>query len=130
MDTDENAVKVVDEFLSRFLINSESSGLMDNIDLRLMLTALNQVVHRNNIDQINLYQFHTLQAAIIAFSNENIVTAFDFFDGKNQKRTSDVRELIMDQKKNLDNVDKIMNNVKNQVNGNYRKMEDLLRMHE
>ena len=66
---------------------------------------------------------------MIAFSNEDMVTAFDFFDGKNQKRTSDVRELIMDQKKNLDNVDKIMRNVKTQVSNNYEKMEDLLRMH-
>lgn len=35
----------------------------------------------------------------------------------------------MDQKKNLDNVDTIMRNVKTQVTANYEKMEDLLRMH-
>ena len=102
---------------------------MDSLDLRLMLTALYQPVHRNNIDQLKLYQFHTLQSAIIAFSNEDIVTAFEFFDEKNEKRTRDVRELIMDQKKNLDNVDTIMRNVKMQVTSNYEKMEDLLRMH-
>jgi hypothetical protein len=33
---------------------------------------------------------------MIAFANEDMVTAFEFFDGKNQKRTTDVRDLIMD----------------------------------
>jgi len=40
MEEDEQSVEVVENFLKQFLINSESSGLMDSIDLRMMLTAL------------------------------------------------------------------------------------------
>ena len=40
METDKKTEKEVENFLHKFLINSESSGLMDSIDLRLMLTAL------------------------------------------------------------------------------------------
>ena len=39
MTTDENDVKIVQSFLEKFLIGSESAFL-DNIDIKLMLRAL------------------------------------------------------------------------------------------
>jgi hypothetical protein len=50
METDTCANIEVEKFLKKFLINSESSGLMDSIDLRLMLIAMFEKVHRSNID--------------------------------------------------------------------------------
>ena len=40
LETDDTTQQEVENFLNQFLINSESSGLTDSVDLRLMLTAL------------------------------------------------------------------------------------------
>ena len=94
MSADEQADTCVEEFLSKFLIGSESTFL-DNIDLVLMLKALPGPITTYNLKQISLFNFNILQSAIIAFLNEDIVNAFEFFDQKNRDRVSNVRDLII-----------------------------------
>lgn len=94
MSADEQADKCVEEFLEKFLIGSESTFL-DNIDLVLMLKALPGPITMYNLEQISLFNFHILQSSIIAYLNEDIVNAFEFFDTKNRDRVSNVRDLIL-----------------------------------
>jgi hypothetical protein len=103
---------------------------MDRVDLRLMLSALKINIIDDNIDQCKKFWFSKLQDSIIAFLNEDTVTAFGFFDDKNAERTSQINALIMKQKTNLDNVKFIMEKVKFQVDDNQTKVEEFLRMHE
>lgn len=103
MNADEQADQQVEDFLSKFLIGSESTFL-DNIDLVIMLKALPGKITKYNMHQISLFNFNILQSAIIAFLNEDIVNAFEFYDKKNRDRVSNVRDLIIRQKDNLDKV--------------------------
>jgi phosphoenolpyruvate carboxylase len=98
----------------KFLIGSESTFL-DNIDLQIMLKALPTPITKYNLQQAQLFNLNILQSAIIAYKNEEIVNAFDFFDIKNRDRVSNVRDLIMSQKKNLDSVQDLMMSVKENV---------------
>ena len=59
MNADEQADKCVEEFLSKFLIGSESTFL-DNIDLVLMLKALPGPITTYNLKQISLFNFNIL----------------------------------------------------------------------
>ena len=111
MNADEQADQQVEDFLSKFLIGSESTFL-DNIDLVIMLKALPGKITKYNMHQISLFNFNILQSAIIAFLNEDIVNAFEFYDKKNRDRVSNVRDLIISQKDNLDKVQDLMNSVK------------------
>ena len=72
MNADEQADTCVEEFLSKFLIGSESTFL-DNIDLVLMLKALPGPITTYNLKQISLFNFNILQSAIIAYLNDDIV---------------------------------------------------------
>ena len=47
--------------------------------------------------------------------NKDIVNAFEFFDVKNRGRVSNVRDLIMSQKKNLDKCKDLMEEVRTKV---------------
>ena len=59
MNADEQADTCVEEFLSKFLIGSESTFL-DNIDLVLMLKALPGPITTYNLKQISLFNFNIL----------------------------------------------------------------------
>ena len=83
-----------------------------------------------NIDNVKMFWFSKLQEAIIAFKNEDQVTAFGFFDLKNAERTQQISELILQQKTNLESVKVIMSHVKKAVDQNQAKVEEFLRMHE
>lgn len=89
-----------EDFLKMFLIGSESTFL-DSIDLILMLKCMPNEFVEYNIRQVKLYQLNILQQSIIAYMNDSIVESFEFFDLKNSLRVSNVRDLIMNQKKTL-----------------------------
>jgi len=97
-----------------FLIGSESTFL-DSIDLILMLKCMPNEFVEYNIGFVKLYQLNILQQSIIAYMNDSIVESFEFFDKKNSLRVSNVRDLIMNQKKHLEEVTSVMNEVKNCV---------------
>lgn len=83
-----------------------------------MLKALPGPITLYNLKQISYFNFNILQSAIIAFLNEDIVNAFEFFDIKNRDRVSNVRDLIISQKDNLDKVQDLMTDVKDKIQKN------------
>lgn len=129
MNPDEIEDSIVENFLSHFLIGSESTFL-DNIDITLMLRAMPTPIVDYNLYQMKMFNFSILQSAIIAFQNEDKVSAFEFYDRLNRERVGNVRELIFSQKKNLDRVDDIMQQVKNKVQQNERILSEYQEMWE
>lgn len=107
----------MDKFLQKFLIGSESTFL-DNIDLLIMLKAMPTPITRFNKENCRLFNFNILQSAIIAYLNDDIVNAFDYFDLLNRDRVSGIRDLILYQKNNLNKVLEIMQDVKRNVQDN------------
>ena len=105
---------MVEEFLSKFLLQSEST-FIDSIDIVLMLKAIPKPITQYNVKNVKKFNFQILQAAIIAFLNKDIVNAFEFFDVKNRGRVSNVRDLIISQKTNLDNCKDLMEMVRTKV---------------
>lgn len=66
--------------------------------------------------------------AIIAFQIEDLVKAFDHFDKKNKERVGNIRDLIMGQKKNLEEVEKKMTSVKANVQKNEKFLNEFRTM--
>lgn len=62
----ENEINLVDSFLTKFTIVSESS-LNEHLDIMLMLKALPNKVTESNLDHIELFKFRIFQEALIAF---------------------------------------------------------------
>lgn len=86
LSADDILDKCVETFLNRFLIGSDKSTFLDNIDIVLMLKALPTPIVNFNMEQAKLFNFPVLQSAIIAFLNQDIVNSFEFFDLKNRDR--------------------------------------------
>lgn len=63
---DEASVRLVDSFLARFTIVSESS-LNEHLDILLMLKALPNKVTTFSIDQTEMFNFRVFQESLIAF---------------------------------------------------------------
>jgi hypothetical protein len=113
----DKADQYVEMFLKKFLIGSESTFL-DNIDLLIMLKAMPTPITKFNRENCRLFNFNILQSAIIAYLNDDIVNAFDYFDLLNRDRVSGIRDLILYQKNNLNKVLEIMQAVKENVQEN------------
>lgn len=95
LSADDILDKCVETFLEKFLIGSDKSTFLDNIDIVLMLRALPIPIVNFNMEQAKLFNFSILQSAIIAFLNQDIVNSFEFFDVKNRDRVQIVRDLII-----------------------------------
>lgn len=65
LEADEDQVNFCSNLLKKFLVYSESTFL-DNIDLILMLRAMNTRFSMDSV-KIAFYEFNVLQMAIIAF---------------------------------------------------------------
>lgn len=92
--------KIVEAFFTKFLINSEGSSSNDYLDITWLLMAIPTKIF-NNIENVKMFHFIVMQDAIVAYDNVEQVTSFDFYDRKNKKRVGDVKELVMNQFKNL-----------------------------
>ena len=106
--------RLVGEFLSKFLIASESN-LLDKIDIILLLKAVPIKITLDNISQIKKFKFSILQDAFIAYMNADPVDAFEYYDGKNGNRVQLVKNIEMKKYTNLLNVDSIMKNIHTKV---------------
>ena len=69
LSADDILDKCVETFLTQFLIGSDKSTFLDNIDIVLMLKALPTPIVNFNMDQAKMFNFSILQSAIIAFLN-------------------------------------------------------------
>jgi len=63
---DDASVRLVDSFLTRFTIVSESS-LNEHMDIMLMLKALPNKVTSLSLEQIEMFNFRVFQESLIAF---------------------------------------------------------------
>lgn len=68
----------------------------------------------------------TLQNAIIAFENADVVKSFDFYDKKNGKRVSKVKDIVVYQMKDLKKIERGLQDVKEKL----QKNEKFLREYE
>ena len=79
--------KIVEEYLKKFLIGSESSFL-DTIDIILVLRANPNPLKGNEekTQRTKLFNFFNLQNSLIKFLNSDLVNAFEYYDEKNRMR--------------------------------------------
>lgn len=107
----------MEQLLEKFLIGSESSFL-DTINITLMLKALPLPVVEYNLKQMLLFNFAILQNSLVAFINADQVAAFEYFDELSKDRVQKIRTCIMEQKDDLNKVQSLMNDIKDNVQKN------------
>lgn len=82
------------------------------------MKAIPTKIHINNINDVRKFNFLVLEDAIIAYENKEDVTSFEFYDKKNKKRVSDVKDTVSDQMANLKNIEANMVKVKEKLEAN------------
>lgn len=99
-------MEYVKEFLDRFIF--DTGGKYENqVDLILALKALPVRIDAQNYRRVELFNFKTLQAAIIAFLNGDPDELFSFYDGKNKTRLRKLRMKATETKKLTQDLDKL-----------------------
>ena len=83
-----------------------------------------------NIDQVKKFNFLTLQNAIIAYENADMVTSFDFYDKKNSTRVNNVKNLVLNQMKNLKKIEGNLQDVKDKLQKNEKFLKEYEEMQE
>ncbi len=81
----EDEIRVVDQFLSKFVIMPES-GLRDQIDIKLMIKALPNRIMSYSLETVEMFNFRIFQESLHAYQNLDMVKVFEFFDKKNKER--------------------------------------------
>jgi len=110
-------IAIVDEFLSKFTIVSESS-MNEHLDIMLMLKALPNKIMKNSLEQTEMFNFRVFQESLIAYQNLDIVNAFEYFDDKNRERVQNVKDKLINQRTNLNDVKDILELVKIKIERN------------
>ena len=113
----EEEVSLVDAFLTKFTIVSESS-LNEHLDIMLMIKALPNRVTQVTLEQTEMFCFRVFQESLIAFQNVDLVNAFEYFDEKNRERVQNVKEKLSNQRNNLNDVKDILELVKIKIERN------------
>lgn len=67
---------------------------------------------------MELFNFKIFQDSLIAFQNLDIVNAFEYFDEKNRERVQNIKEVLITQKRNLDQANDIITHIKTKVQRN------------
>ena len=86
--------RLVESFLNKFVIVSESSTL-DHINIVILLKAIPNQIVDYNLEQMELFNFKIFQDSLIAFQNLDIVNAFEYFDEKNRERANNIKEMLL-----------------------------------
>jgi hypothetical protein len=89
----EDELKIVDIFLKRFLLSSDTSET-EVINLKLSLRALPRKINDYNEPKIELLDFSTVQLSLIAFQNDDKDELFEFYDRRNMKRLFRLRNYV------------------------------------
>ena len=110
-----------EEMLKKFAIYSESSPFLDTIDLRLLLMAMPSFVSPTKVKRTAMFNFAILQDSLTEYFNQDEGKAFRFYDSKNVNRIAKIRERIMDQKFNLEAVERLLISIRREV----KKKEDI-----
>ncbi|CDW78613.1 UNKNOWN [Stylonychia lemnae] len=117
MDQNKQEEEIVEEYLKKFVIVSESSTL-DHINIVIMLKAIPNQIVDYNLEQNELFNFKIFQDSLVAFQNLDMVNAFEYFDEKNRERVQNVKEMLISQRTNLNSVHDIISHVKHKVQKN------------
>ena len=118
---------IVGSFLEKFLIASAESNYNDKIDIILLMKAIPIIATKDNLEQYKKFNFLVLQDAFLAFVNAERVTAFDYYDGLNATRVSNVKEIELAKFKNLQDVEFTM---RNKIENKVLKADAILRFFE
>lgn len=73
---------------------------------------------QSTIEQTEIFNFRIFQESLIAFQNVDLVNAFEFFDDKNRERVQKVKERLVSQRSNLNDVKDILELVKIKIERN------------
>ena len=73
---------------------------------------------QSTIEQTEMFNFRIFQESLIAFQNVDLVNAFEFFDDKNRERVQKVKERLVSQRSNLNDVKDILELVKIKIERN------------
>lgn len=120
----EKEIDSVKDLLKNFEIGSEESSFTDTINITLMLQCMISSITDTNVKQLKMYNFYLIQQTLNAFLNMEIGTAFDYYDHKNSARVQGIKQTILDQKENLDEVQRIIINIKDVVQKNEELLQD------
>lgn len=90
----ENEVELVDTFLTKFTIVSESS-MNEHLDIMLMLKALPNKIMDHTLLSTEMFNFRIFQESLIAYQNVDLVNAFEYIDDKNRERIQNVKEKLL-----------------------------------
>lgn len=101
----EEEIEIIDAFLSRFLLSSDSNQ-KGELNLKLALKALPKRISEHNVEKINLINFSVIQISLIAFQNDDKDELFNFYDKRNMKR---LYKLRTKSKENLNDIDYLKN---------------------
>ena len=82
----EDEVAIIESFLERFVMQTESAKKKNQVDIKLMLKALPKKIDESNVGRCDNFNFTGIQLALIAFDNGDHVTLQKYFDGKNKQR--------------------------------------------
>ena len=115
--------------LEKFLVSSDSAFL-ETIDLKLLLMAMPTHISASKIKRTVLFHFPTLQDSLLAFINSTPSEAFRHYDKGNIKRVHRVRESILEQKRNLDFVQRNITQIQACVRNNEAVLSNFHEMKE
>ena len=90
----ETEMHLVDQFLTKFTIVSESS-MNEHLDIMLMLKALPNKIMEDSLETTEMFKFRIFQESLIAYQNVDLVNAFEYIDEKNRERMQNVKEKIL-----------------------------------
>ncbi len=65
-----------------------------------------------------MFNFRVFQESLTAFQNADLVNAFEYFDEKNRERVQNVKEKLVSQRNNLNDVKDILELVKIKIERN------------
>lgn len=85
-----NEIRIVDNFLSRFLLSSETAK-KNMINLKLAMKALPKRINEVNVDRLELMNFSLIQMSIIGFQNDDKDELMNYYDRRNQRRLLNLR---------------------------------------
>lgn len=90
----------------------------EHLDIMLMLKALPNKIMESSLASTEMFNFRIFQESLIAYQNLDIVNAFEYFDDKNRERVQNVKDKLMNQRTNLNDVKDILELVKLKIERN------------
>ena len=96
----------------------------------LMLKAIPIEIIMQRLNQVKKVNFLYLQSALIAKSNADFVDAFEHYDGLNKHRVNNIKNTIIQQKKNLDECYQNTEQLKDMIWNNENTLTEFTEMYE